>query len=40
MTEEDEKQEELEGYRFFGTCVRDKRRQRHLQYQEDDDQKR
>ena len=29
-TEHDEKQEELEGYRFFGTSVRDTRRQRDL----------
>ena len=29
-TEHDEKQEELDGYRFFGTSVRDTRRQRDL----------
>ena len=29
-TEHDEKEEELEGYWFFGTSVRDTRRQRHL----------
>ena len=29
-TEHDEKQEELEGYWFFGTSVRDTKRQRHL----------
>ena len=30
MKDHDEKQEELDGYRFFGTSVRDTRRQRDL----------